>query len=286
MSAERTRDPEKHIKDLGKRLNELDETAAKALNFVYEKERYTKAPDVIISYAHEAYRTASEVAINEINEARSVIRSYGLEDRRIERWLNPPSPTEFAISDYYYHYLMELAGVIHEETLSQANVTLAKAEKAGKGVNEAALDLKEVLKNLALNRLKTIVRTEGTRVASAARRDIALKAAEGGLGPHWLIYTSIMDDRTTHTCQVAHNHKRPVDPSSPLWLEIPPPAHYNCRSMERYGFRWFENDVATPDWDEMALREFRSVRQAEFPKWIPRQLPERDKEPLFKANYS
>jgi len=263
------REPDKHIKIIGKKLDAQDKRAAKIAQLIYREKRYSLLANLFVSYAQRAYEVAYDAARQEIQEARDHLsRSYALP----QEVLRPPNE-DFKMSDYYRQYLVELAGIVHQETLVQANMALERAEQAGEGVNTVADRLAEVLPDLALPRIKMIVRTEGTRVASAARRDLAVRAAKGGLGPHWLIYTSIMDDRVTETCSVAHNHKRPVDPSSPLWLEIPPPAHYNCRSMERYGFSWFPEDARVPDWDEGALALFRQTRAREFPKWVPRSLP-------------
>ncbi len=274
------RDPDKHIKKLGKALDKLDDRAERAVRLIYEAEKYGLLGDMLVSYANKVYEEAYGAAQEEIRDARSILTSSGRSYALPQTGLDPVDPSAFRMSDYYRTYLVELAGIVHQETLQKANMSLEKSEQAGEGVNQAAKRLEDVLPQLAVPRLKTIVRTEGTRVASAARRDLALRAAQAGLGPHWLIYTAIMDDRVTHTCSVAHNHKRPVDSSSPLWLEIPPPAHYNCRSMERYGFSWIAEDRAVPDWDEAALAEFRAARLAEFPHWSPRSLPP-PKENLF-----
>jgi len=270
------RDPDYHIKRLGKRLDTLDGKVVKMMSNIFEDGKDDLLGNVLINYVSTVHRVAIEEAKREIKAGREPIRSFfGLRD-----FLKTPSYKEFKLSAYYRNYLMELAGVAKMAILQKAHQILAKGEDEGQPTNILASNLRQALVSVASWRLPVIVRTEGTRVASAARRDIGLAAAESGQGPHWLIYTAILDDRTTRTCTFAHNHKRPVDKSSPLWLEIPPPAHYNCRSMERYGFEWFEDDAKVPDWTEEALRQLRQIRASEFPDWSPRPLPP-PKEPLF-----
>lgn len=189
------------------------------------------------------------------------LRSYVLGGRK--RWEVPM---------YYRTYLLQLVGIFSESLLRKAAETLQEGEESGDTVEDIALSLGDVL-HLAHPRLITIVRTEGTRVVAAARRDLAAEAIRAGMGPSWLIYSAILDDRVTHTCTFAHRHKRPANPDDPLWFILPPPNHYNCRSLERYGYPWREEDVAVPDWTPETVALFLDIQRQEFPRWENRPLP-------------
>ena len=189
------------------------------------------------------------------------MRSYVLGGRK--RWEIPM---------YYRTYLLQLVGVFTESLLRKAGETLKEGEEAGGTVEDIALMLGSVL-DFAYPRLVTIVRTEGTRVVAAARRDLAAEAIKAGMGPQWMIYSAILDDRVTHICTFAHHHKRPADPNSPWWNILPPPNHYNCRSIERYGYLWREEDILIPDWTPGLVALFLQVQHEEFPRWENRPLP-------------
>lgn len=214
----------------------------------------------------KAYGAHARLAAEEITEAwkKRPYRSYAS--------FQVDVPKRWEMPQYYATYLMELAGIFLRSLLEAAQRRLQEGEERGMGVNDLADYLGEVLP-LGEARLKTIVRTEGTRVAAAARRDIAARAIKTGYGPQWLIYSAILDDRVTHTCHFAHRHKRPADPNHPYWRLLPPPNHYNCRSIERYGFSWIPEDVAVPDWDPNTISAFLDIRSEEFPEWVPRPLP-------------
>lgn len=214
-----------------------------------------------------AYTRHARIAVKELEVAhrsRPRVRSYASHSLGL--------PKRWEIPQYYRTYLMELAGVFLRSLIQAGMERLRQGEEQGMGVNDLADYLGEVLP-LGGARLRTIVRTEGTRVAAAARRDIAARALQVGYGPTWMIYSAILDDRVTHTCHYAHRHKRPADPSHPYWRLLPPPNHYNCRSVERYGFAWIPQDAEVPDWDPNTISAFLDIRADEFPEWEPRPLP-------------
>lgn len=252
-------------------LNRLDQRALRVLQGRFQGQQTGRWGDDLIRYAGAAYKLASDHARVELSLRH---RSYAA-DLPEEPW---------QLSDYYKDYLVDLAGVADKDLLERTNQTLAAAERgdlattpdggpANVGVDEVASALADVFNSFSRSRLHTIVRTEGTRVSSAARRDVAAAARPSGYGPDYLIFSAITDDRVTHTCGYAHRHKRTANPEDALWQRIPPPCHYNCRSLERYGYAWDERDQALPDWTDQALREFEDIRAREFPGWSPQPLP-------------
>lgn len=257
---------------LGQTLEHLDRAALKAATRRFEQGGVGGLADTLIRYANAAYKAARAHARAEIawgyNRRK---RSYALDP---EEW--PGYGWELA--DYYRDYLSELAGVAERDLLERAQQTLEEGEREDPSPSAANLSdrLGQLFPSFRDSRLATIVRTEGTRVTSAARRDVGLEALlSRKYAPDYFIYSSILDGRTTHTCTFAHGHRRPLDMGSPLWDTIPPPNHYNCRAIETYGYEWDDQDRAAKEWTPAEVARFESIRREEFPYWEPRLLPSR-----------
>lgn len=168
------------------------------------------------------------------------------------------------LADEYRDYLVDVAGVAGEEASRRVNDSLEQSRLGGLSVNEAASRLGEVLQGFSRGRLRTIVRTEGTRVAAKTRRDIAMRALETGYGPDLFIFSAVLDNRTTHTCQYGHGHSVPIE-STEDWNLESSPFHYNCRSFMRFGYEGDEPD-ARP-WTAEDWETFKGIQRREFPGW-------------------
>lgn len=171
--------------------------------------------DPLLQYANRLYAGVAQHTRQELAWQQKR-RSYALPDPA------NVAPYRFTLPSIYHDYLVDLAGVARKALREQTNQHLETAETWGVSVNETAKGLADILKGFITSRLKTIVRTEGTRVAAAARADIAENA--GQWGPDYWIYSTILDGRQTRTCDFANGHKQPLA----RLFETAAPNHYNA----------------------------------------------------------
>lgn len=78
-------------------------------------------------------------------------------------------------------------------------------------------------------RLETIVRTETATAMNLARKAVAEAADDFVLGYE---HSSILDERTTLTCDLADGVKFPIN--HPKAGTLRAPLHFNCRSIDTY----------------------------------------------------
>lgn len=187
-----------------------------------------------------------------------------LELRRAYAYGHPLDYDEDDLADEYRDYLSDLAGVASRSVLERTQETLEQAHRDGLDVNGAAERLRGVLSGFSRGRLRTIVRTEGTRVAAKTRQDLAERAVAAGFGPSHMRWSAILDDRVTETCTCAHGHVRPLEMRDER-LRLP--AHYNCRSLEVFVYPDELDAGGWTPWTEDEIERFVAVRAQEFPGW-------------------
>jgi SPP1 gp7 family putative phage head morphogenesis protein len=242
------------ILELGKGLTNLDNAALMRMGHHLLRGETGQLANVLHGYAHDVHSFTKGHAAFELGR-----RSYAF---------NHPLDTLFEddLADEYKDYLVDLAGVASEQVSQKVNESLEQARIDGLTVNQAADQLGDVLGGFTRGRLRTIVRTEGTRVASATRHDAAVRAVEAGWGPRWYLFSAILDDRVTRTCTFGHGHRRDVQGEQP-WEQAFPAFHYNCRSIYRFLFDDSPEIEVTSEWNPESWEEFRRIQAEEFPSW-------------------
>lgn len=147
-----------------------------------------------------------------------------------------------------------ITGVISEDILKAARQAILNGIANDKSANAIVLDLTEIISPLVGKveknpdgsikidpdtgdpiidtkeraRLETIVRTNLSDVFNQAQLAV-FTSPELGDFVEAFEYSSILDSRTTPFCEKYDGFTRPV--SDPIWEEIRPPNHFNCRSM-------------------------------------------------------
>jgi SPP1 gp7 family putative phage head morphogenesis protein len=96
--------------------------------------------------------------------------------------------------------------------------------------------------------IKTVVRTETTRQYNSARTNAVLDPDLQGFY-RGAQYIATIDDRTTEYCK--KHHMQNISISNPQFPSIPPPAHYNCRSLLIY---YTELDTFRETWTKTPTR--------------------------------
>lgn len=210
----------------------------------------------LLRLLEKQFRDAAAQAVGELMAFR---RAYAVPMRAM------PGEGWRMVADYYGFYLPRLTGIVREDLLRNVRATLQQGEAEGLDGNTLTERLGRVLAGFRRSRLSTIVRTEGTRAQSLARRHIGLLASESGYGPDYYIGSAILDDRTTRTCTFWHGKRWTPEQDQNGYNILWTPNHYNCRSMIRFGYEGMDDDL--PAWNESLLARFEAIQREEFPKW-------------------
>lgn len=167
------------------------------------------------------------------------------------------------VSDFYSQYVPVLAGNLTIRSYSHILDIIKRGESLGMGES----DLKKAVGDTFSSergRGSIIIRTEGTRASSLARRAVGVNGFRNGRGPHFFIYKALRDGRTTKTCSETHNFYWPANADN---LSYWPPKHYYCRAGVVYGWEdSFEKKglrLLTPQ----ARSRLAGIQKKEFPYW-------------------
>lgn len=259
-------DRERAILTLGARLNSRERAWLKTLRLVDPRAVVSRGdlpPGVGEALEHalgrllrEQYMSVAALSAGELSGARG--RSYAAPAAL-------PEESWRMVADYYAHYLPKLRGVVEQDLRERVRSALQAGERAGEDNATLADRLRGILDSFQRSRLWNIVRTEGTRAASLARRHVALLARESGYGPDYYIGSAILDDRTTHTCSFWHGHRWSLEEDAHGWSILHVPNHYQCRSLVRYGYKGLDDDV--PEWTQQRVDQWIEIQRGEFPRW-------------------
>lgn len=173
-----------------------------------------------------------------------------------------------AVSDFYATYLPPLVGQWTARALAAVNAVIEQGEVEGKSTRAISADLARDFV-MPTGRAQNIVRTEGTRAVSLARRAVAARSIREARGPDWFIFKSLPDERRTMTCAASHNRRWRVERDRLEWW---PPLHYYCRSGVVFGWDGMPGLDELPVMDELAAYRVREVQRTEFPDWDPLRL--------------
>ena len=241
-----------HILRLGAALRQLDDAALGSMRHAVVSQRSLSDP--LHSYLRDVHRLTGPHAEMELRQ-RSYISGHA-----------PMFDDELA--DEYRDYLVDLAGVAAQDAREKAQQILEDSARSGLSVNDAAEELGKFFSGFTQGRLRTIIRTESGRVMNKTRDDVLQRALENGTGPDYLLYSAILDDRTTNTCSFGDGYYSPVESNGP-WNQSILPAHWNCRSIRRF---LYEGDPELDTgrlWTDAAWSAYRAVQEREFPGWNP-----------------
>lgn len=245
-----------HIKKLGAAFDVLDGVALQNMQRIVSGQQPGSLIDELQAYARDVHRLTGRHAQLELRQ-----RSY------ISVHAAPVFEDEMA--DEYQDYLADLAGVASTAAKERTQEILEDAARRGLTVNEAADELGKFFTGFTQGRLRTIIRTESGRVMNKTRDDVLQRALEAGGGPDYLLYSAILDDRTTHTCDFGHDHYSPVE-SSGEWNRSILPAHWNCRSIRRFLYEGDPEIESGTLWTEGEWSMYKAIQEREFPGWIQR----------------
>ena len=213
----------------------------------------------LADYAKAAWRVSHLLSRSELDSRG---RSYAL-----------PSPEDEEeddgygeMADLYGEYFAHLAYTAHGALKGQILALLSEIERGGLTVKEGSIKLAQVLPGFTSGRLRTILRTEGTRVANAAREKLVAQYAEKGTGPDFYIFDAILDGRTTRSCNALDGYRIPC-PLEGIYQRLRPGLHFNCRSLLRFGYADEQEDLEAPLLTVELAEQMLIIRDEEFPGW-------------------
>jgi SPP1 gp7 family putative phage head morphogenesis protein len=133
-------------------------------------------------------------------------------------------------------------GQLSDDILNQAKQVMISGIQQGKSENWLVMELNGlfapytngvVMAGGAFSPylVNTIVRTLSTNIFNQARKDVANDPKLEGFVKMYE-YSAIMDARTTEVCTMLDGKIYPIE--SPVWVNITPPNHFNCRSVLVY----------------------------------------------------
>ncbi len=204
--------------------------------------------------------------------AKVISATYPLAEKEMEDGLREYSPRSFIMSpsfrinlaEFYSRYIPVLAANMAARNFLNIQNIIRKGEADG-------LSEKEITDNIARTYIglhsngRIIVRTEGTRAVSLARRAVAQRQAAQGNGPDFYIYRSLRDSRTTEVCKYLHNVYWDSDKDDfSMW----PPSHYFCRAGVIFGWNGMllSSDAPRKLRGPM-LGNARAMQKEQFPDW-------------------
>jgi SPP1 gp7 family putative phage head morphogenesis protein len=205
--------------------------------------------------------------------ARTISSVYPLAEQEMQRGLKEYARRSFGMMDpvfrvnlaeFYSRYIPVMAANLSVRSFLNIQNTIRRGEAEGKSEKEIVEEISKTYSGVRGGG-RIIVRTEGTRAVSLARRAVAQRQAARGNAPDFYIYRSLMDTRTTKTCNALHNtYWSYEDDDFSYW----PPRHFSCRAGVVYGW----NGMLLSDSKMIPLtpsrrQKIRAIQQKEFPKW-------------------
>lgn len=140
------------------------------------------------------------------------------------------------------------AGVLNAALLELGKNALITGIQSGLSVEDMMAELEDIYPNYSENRLRTIVRTNITAAASLGALEVMRDT--GGF-VRGVMYTAIIDDRTTPFCEQHDGETLPIN--DPRVDPLTPPNHYSCRAY------WIpvtihDSEIGTDTWSNYGSR--------------------------------
>mgnify|MGYP001580441305 FL=1 len=236
---------------IGKRLDSLEARAAETLSADIVAIRDALVDKVMKGEIGQSFGSIKSLKLPAMTSLQTSIKAmllsaYGTGERDLRTEIAPSSAKQYADPLYTPVQAMRwldqkalwVTGVFDDQLVNSSQQILLNAIKTGESPVVTAQKLADLFMpyiNEAVeaevvtpNRLGTIVRTNTTEAYNIGRITAAQDPDLEGL-IEGMLYSAILDSRTTEVCQRLDGVVIPMD--HPMLNRLAPPNHYNCRSL-------------------------------------------------------
>lgn len=192
---------------------------------IAQKDKFDKIKDLDFKYKKELQLYFKNDWLQVYKDSKNQARKELFHVEQFKYQLNPEEKFITALDSESYQYVQGYIDLMGRT----GKAYLSNAIKQGVPIREMVWELKERMRDVSFGRLKTAIQTKHTEVYNKARYNYFTQDKDAKEFVEYFQYSAVMDDATTDLCQSLD--EKIYKANDPIWNNITPPNHYNCRSI-------------------------------------------------------